>query len=546
EFIGLLADITPKRNMFLVRIDGEAIQKLGVAAGMSGSPVYLNGSLAGALAYSWSFSKQPIAGITPIGEMLDLLAPDASRAAAANPAPVPATDWNRLFSPEGILDFFDRYLSSRHARSTGRAVPLRSLPIPLTVSGLQLGAIPALQEELRMAGFLPIPAAGGAAAGNDTPAPKLEPGSAVAVKLIRGDVQVSALGTVTYTEGDRVLAFGHPFLNLGPTDLPMAAAEVQTIIPSLATSFKFGNPLEEVGVFEQDRTAGIAGRLGSVADLIPVRLDLTLPGGRVREYRFELIRTGYLTPYLLYMVLNGILNTEGRGFADPTVDIQEGSTILLQGQENIVLKNRFSGPISPYISAALPAFILHILMANEYEPAEISGINLRLRYDQEPHFARIERIWCDRGTVRPGESVTLSVALRPFREAGYTRTLEIEIPEEEPPGRILLQVGNGLELSHRDYGSRDSPPRDLPQLIRLINHLRSNDKVYVFLTRPGRETVIRGERFSHLPPSKASLLLEPQINEDILFLPERRILEDAIETDHVITGHRSLVLVVRQ
>jgi hypothetical protein len=550
EVIGLLPDIAPRRNLFLVRLSGERVERSGVAAGMSGSPIYLDGSLAGALSYTWGFSREPVAAVTPIHEMLDLLGEEATRSTALPAAGNTADRLRSLAVADEILQFFDRYFERIGRPAAASSVPLPALPVPLAVSGIDLAGHPALARAWERNGFLPIPAAPiAAAAGPAEPSgetAELVPGAAVAVKLVRGDLDISGVGTVTHIEGDRVLAFGHPLMNLGSTDLPMALAEVQTIIPSLNTSFKFATPLEEVGSFRQDRTAGLAGISGRQPEMVPVRLEIDLPENRSLEFRFEVVKTPYLSPYLLYGALNGILSSVWKEFGEATVEIQEGSTFLLLGmEENVSLQNLFAGPASPYIASATIAFIYHILMSNEYQPAQIAGINLRLRYAEEPRVARIDRIWLDRGTVRPGETVNLSVALRPFRQEDQTRTLGIEIPEEIRPGRLLLQVGDGMQMSRREMSIPISPPRDLEQLIFLINHLRTNDKIYVLLTREGAETIIRGERFSLLPPSRASILLEPQVNEDLLHIREQRITEDSIDTPYVISGHRSLVLEVR-
>lgn len=555
EVIGILPNIAPRRNLFLIRLQGEKAARWGVASGMSGSPIYLDGSLAGALSYTWNFSKEPVAAVTPIHEMLDLLGEFPERKAASLPPASTESQIKLLFRPERLVDYFNRYLERTRPLSLPGGFPLGNLAIPIAFSGIEPAAIPGLPEQFERSGFLPLPASTGsisrilAPPGGAVPAGgtnELQPGSAVAVKLIRGDVEVSAVGTVTHVDGDQVLAFGHPFLNLGSTDLPMALAEVQTLLSSYSSSFKFATPLQDVGSIHQDRMAGLAGRIGQEPAMLPVRLEIELPGDRTQEYRFEVVETPYLSPYLMYIALNGILSSAWKEFGEATVEIQEGSTFLLAGnRENVTLRNLFAGPTSPYTASATIAFIYHVLMGNEFEPVKVSGINLRLRYVEEPRIARIDRIWCDRDTVRAGETVSLSVAMRPYREPGVTRTLEIQIPEETRPGKLLLQVGNGLSMSRREHSAPEMVPRNLDQLILLINHLRTNDKVYVLLTREEGETVIRGERFSHLPLSRASVLLKAQVNEDHLYTTKRRILEDSIDTPYVIYGNRSLILEVR-
>ncbi|MBI4161107.1 MAG: hypothetical protein HY509_01515 [Acidobacteria bacterium] len=542
EVIGLLPNIAPGRNLFLVRLSGERAEAVGVPAGMSGSPIYLEGALAGAIAYTWGFAREPVAGVTPIHEMLDLLEGSPRAGAALHPAGESGALLRTLLEPDRLPAFFSGYFDPLPA-----GMPFPALPVPLAGAGIDLAGNPALARPLERIGLVPAPITAGAApAASPAALPSggsLKPGSAVAVKLIRGDLELSAVGTATHVEGDRVLAFGHPLLNLGAVDLPMALAEVQTVLPSFAGSLKFANPRQEIGRFQQDRMPGLAGQTGREPELLPVRLEMELPGGRSREFRFELVRTPYLSPYLLYLGLNSILSSAWRDFGEATVEILEGSTFLLPGlPENVSLRNRFSGPTSPLIASATVAFLYHILMSNEYEPARIAGVNLRLRYAAEPRVARIDRVWLDRGAVRPGESVNLNVGLRPYRLGEIIRTLEIRIPEEVRPGRLRLQVGDSLQITRGERSGEILLPRDLDQLVLLINHLRTNDRVYVLLSREGQETVIRGERLSGLPPSRASILLEPRRDENLLSLREQRILEDSIETDFVIQGRRSLFL----
>ncbi|MDH3592314.1 MAG: hypothetical protein OER88_10575, partial [Planctomycetota bacterium] len=411
EIIGKLAGIGPGRDLILARLEGGTLERTGVFAGMSGSPVYLDGKLIGAVAYAWGFATEPIAGITPVAEMqrVDRAGtPPNGRGTGRFEAA-----WRRFDRPAGWPALLRPDFSRLEAPGTARR-----LPLPLAWKGADPAAVERWGAPLRDAGFLPL--AGGSAAGEGGGVP-LAPGAPIGIQLMRGDLDMTATGTVTWIDGDRIWAFGHPLFGLGATDLPLTEARVQTILPSLMQSARFATAGPVRGALRQDRAAAIFGRLGGTAPTIPVRVEWTDDEGTERTFRFDVADDPFLTPLLLYAGLGGILGGDENAALDASLELLEGSAIALEGGATLEVDDRFSGPDAVATGAALPAVVLYLLAHNPWRPVRVAGVQLRYAYAPTGRTAAIERIELDRSRARPGERVEARVRYRPFR--GPPRTL---------------------------------------------------------------------------------------------------------------------------
>jgi hypothetical protein len=484
--------------------------------------------------------------VTPIEEMLDVQkrggAPGHSRSVPSLPG---ASPLSALFRPQEILAHFERYLSAGGVAPEPLAA-FNPISVPLSFSGFPASVLERLAPDLSRAGFVPVQV--GVAGRGQDPGDSLAPGSAVAVKLVKGDVEISAVGTVTYRDGDRLLAFGHPLLNLGPTSMPMSGAVVHALLPSLNSSFKIASPVSgEIGSIQQDRTVAIAGSTTAPARLIPVRVEMTGGTGKPQRFAFDLMEDSFLSPYLLYASLNAILSSAQKDYGEASVRLLEGSAIKVAGEDDIKLANLFAGDLAPFYASGTVAYISQLILNNEYHPARINGINLLLEYSDERKTARVERVWCGKDRVRPGEKVSLTLSLQPYRGEEITRTFELTIPEELTPGKVILQVGDGQSVSRKEEeGTPEFHPRDLSQLIYLINHIRPNDRLYVILTRPDNGILFHGARMPDLPPSKALVMIRPQTEGNFLRVGFRGISEDSIPTSFDIDGYKILTLEVEE
>ncbi len=539
EILGKLSDIGPDQDLILARCSGGPLARTGVLAGMSGSPVTVDGKLIGAVSYSWNFSKEPIAGITPIAQMLEIA--EIESAGGTRRSAAVEIDQRRLaaLSTPGLLaDFLSDELSAVLQRPAG-ALPIST---PLSVSGMGAAGLEGVERYLGGAGFVPLQSGG--AGRSPAPSPPLQPGSAVGLKLVRGDIDMTATGTVTWIEGNRILAFGHPLFGLGSVDLPLTGARVELLLPSLMRSSRLATPLAEAGSLRQDRASGVFGLLGAEPRMIPVRFKLGGAAVKERVYSFDVADDPLLAPLLLYLSLNGILSAHERTYGSATVRLEKGSVIKMAGDEDVEVDNIFSGARATEYGTGIAAYILHLLMNNAWSEPRIAGINLILDYDPTPLSAAIQRVSLDRYRVRPGETVSVKVVLSPYRGREETLTAKVKIPEETRPGNLQIHVGSAVAVSRAE--SYDTPvlPRDLDQLVSLINQLRRNDRIYITATGEDNGVLLEGSRLPNLPPSAATILSVPGGKGNLTPILRRSVLEEIINTDYAVEGSAKIELQV--
>jgi hypothetical protein len=302
-----------------------------------------------------------------------------------------------------------------------------------------------------------------------------------------------------------------------------------------------------VGVFRQDRSTGVFGYLGKKPRTIPVRMELQPDRGRPRKVSFDLVEDPFLAPYLLYAALNAVLSSDVKDYGELSVTYKDGSDIRIAGAEDIELRNLFAGDLSRLYASGTVAFITQILLGSEYRSVHIEGIDLNLGISDERKTARLQRAWVNRDRVHAGESVQVAVGIKPFRGPEVTREIDITIPREVPPGRLILQVGDAFTLARTDTDQVDDfVPKDLDHLIWLINHLRSNDRLYVVLTRSDNGLLFQGERLPNLPPSMSQVMARPQTRGNYLRLWYRGVAEESIPVALAVDGYRQLVIDVEE
>ncbi|MEE9217803.1 MAG: hypothetical protein V3U98_01920 [Acidobacteriota bacterium] len=539
EILGRLENIGPRQNLILARFSGGPLASTGVMAGMSGSPVYVDGKLIGATAYSWPFAREPVAGITPIHEMLRLLGRDHKPSLRAGIASGLELRGSAL-SPQMLSRALDAW--GARLQSGLRRAGAGATEVPVLLSGFQPSTTAELAQLFHM---LPLQGGGSGKRVDESPAPELAPGSPVGARLVGGDLEVTAVGTVTHRDGDHILAFGHPLLNLGPTAIPMTTARVEALLPSLATSFKFTSGGPVVGSILQDRLSGLYGRLGHKPRTIPARVEVTASGPRPVTYSLDLAEGPLLTPLLLHLSILNLLRVEGRDFGEVTVTIRPGSVIQIQGSEAIQLANLYSGSQSAFLASLTVAYIVYIVMNNEYRDAPVGAVNLLLEVTPGRRAVRLGRVWTERPVVAPGSALEVFVEVLPQRGRPRVETVTLEIPEEAREGRALLQVGDALALVRAEGSSTGAMPRDLDQLIWLINHLRSNDRVYVTLLQADSGVWAEGERLPNLPPTQSALIAPPQRGSNFLPIPVRGLAEESVRVSGAVEGYRLLYLEIR-
>jgi hypothetical protein len=550
--------IGTRRNLILARLEGGPLASAGVIAGMSGSPVYVDGRLIGAVSYALgSFSKEPIAGITPIDEMTSETAMDAARPMAARvhldfpytqesltAAFRKALDWNRPFAdhPEDA-----RLVGTTSVAGLGTEVAamLRPIATPLMMSGFQADVADTLGGAFRDQGFIPA-AAGPAGSHGEMPYEgPLKPGDAIGVMFVDGDLQLGGTGTVTNVDGDRVYAFGHPMYNLGPTEFPMTRAYVYTVLPSLYSSSKLSTTGEVIGTFTEDRATAIAGRLGPGPRTVPVTLTLESDRVPTHVFHFTVAKDELFTPLMTFSALQNTLLSYERQYGAATYSVK--GTVGLKDHEPISFENLFSGTgqESPATSAA--SYIIApvtTLLSSNYEKVDVERIDLTFKATEEAMSASLERVWIDDPRPRAGKSVPVKILLRTYRGEDIVETVPIEIPANAR-GSLSVLVADGGRLTQLDQRDARGPePRSIEQLVRSLNKVRRNDAVYVRLLSSDPGAVVNGEVLSSLPPSVLAVVESDRSSGSVNTIASATLGEWSRPIGRTISGQRTIQISV--
>jgi hypothetical protein len=557
EIMGVLKNVQPKQDLILARLSGGPLEKTGVIQGMSGSPVYIDGRMIGAVAYSFPFAKDPIAGIQPIGQMLDILDPRgvaAPRVAAAAAAELIVPEQTPAAFVSGLLEKVRNGATLQEALAfPSGLVPagggsLTRIQTPLSVSGVTPTAMQAFAPLFGAYGFSMVQSgtSGGAAYLPSRPSNRLEPGSAVNAHLVSGDLDISANGTVTHVDGDKVYAFGHPFLSAGPLDLPMTSAYVISTLAKLDSSSKLAVPVDVVGAFRQDRATGILGSMAEKSSTIPLTINIKA-GTLNTPYKLEIVNDRYLTPLLTALsIMNAITATE-RSLGEITMSVT--GKLQLRNSEPVNISNISTGDGNGATMASMAAIApLQYLLASGFDGSLIEKMELEVVTSDRKTSATLEQISLDRNEARPGETVTLTALLRGTRGETFVEQYPVVIPAGLPAGRIQIFVGDGgtVTASEMRRGSTGAPP-GLAAAVRELNKLRKNDRLYVKIVSNQPGVVISGEELPSLPPSMIALLDTPRAStRSVAPLSQSTVGEyEMPPSKYVLQGQRSLTLTVK-
>lgn len=533
EVLGVLDGFpAPRQSAIIARLSGEQVKRTGVFAGMSGSPVYIDGRLVGAVAFTFPFVKEPIAGITPIRFMLDIFATGGARADAMTDKSVAEESMrNKRMTNGGRISVSLDDLTATEWRSELRAAMQQSrllaesdsssafaafagqqltpIKTPIVFSGISADALARFAPQLEASGLLPVAGAGVAA--RITPlAPADErtllPGTSVSVQLVRGDYSIAASGTVTLRDNEKIYAFGHPFLGAGSAQMPMTTASVVAVVPSAMNSFKLSVPGQMVGTIEQDRSTGIYGRLGASPRMIPVRVNLRTSREATSTYNFEVAHDEALTPLLLNLTLFSTITGSERSFGNATVSLH--GSIETEAGEPVRIERRFAASNAAMLAAGSVAAPAGLLLNSGFARATIKGITLDIEALDGKQIAALDSITLDRDEARPGESVNLNAYLRTPAGETIVRHISLQIPADAAPGALLLFVGDGGALNRFSANALGGnfAPRSAAELVRLINDAPRNDRLYVKMFRSAAGAIVGARELPSLPPSVLATL----------------------------------------
>jgi hypothetical protein len=537
EVLGILKNVNgPKGDVILVRLSGAKVDYTGVVAGMSGSPVYFDGKLAGAVAFRiGEFSKEPIAGITPIAEMLEINAMDNSPENSSSAAKSRVTAVTKTSGPG----------------STTIPVPdfanyLKPIETPLVFNGFSQDTVQRFAPQFAAAGIVPVMGAGSV---SDAKQPEpLEPGSAVSAILVRGDMDISATCTVTYMDAHHLLACGHPLMQFGMVDLPMTKADVVATLPSPLNAFKIVNATEPVGAFVQDRHTGILGEFGKKPDMIPV--TLTIHGGlQPKQFHYEVLNNPQLSPVAMMATVFNALHGVNE-YGDETTYRMSGS-ISVQGYPDVALQDIFTPVDGGQPAAILAAMSLGNDFGRVYDnPYSTPGIrNVRLDFDlvHERRWARLESARTDLTEARPGSDIMIEALLRPYRGDPVVRHIPVHIPTSVSKGllRILVSDGETLDLLRPSNPVFDRR-LDLASTIGLLNKQHVNNRVYVSLLEADPEAVVADKVMPALPLSIMNVMDGMRGTQEMMVQAESSVNESRTPPlDYAVSGAQVLSIVVK-
>lgn len=584
EVLGVMRNIFyTKQDLIMVGVSGPYIDDAGVIAGMSGSPVYIDGKLVGALAYRFGmFPKKPIGGITPIGHMLAI-----RDAMELEPEPSPNGPTGRFDDrdenregpwPKGApfhpdYSWMDEGPSNTeyfpHAGQMFGSSSLKPISVPMVFSGFHPMTLTLFENKMRRHGLVPVSGGGvgsvnpagalhGGSRGSDdmvedqtrelseSSSSTLEPGSAVSAQLIRGDFNLSGTGTVTWRDEDAILAFGHPFLWAGALNIPMNEAEIITVIPDQAGSTKISTVANEVGSVLWDHTNGLYGQLGDVARMIPVELSYSDNGRTNENYHFDVMIADGWTPMLVNMAVANTIIANGRSVGERTIKLD--GRIVLSGQSNIIFDDQFSGQASIAALTRDINRVLNFVFDNRFITPILESMKIEVQSSNQRKTAVIEDVWFGSDILKPGEILEVKIFLKPYRGDRLVRQLSVPIPKNISDGPVQVLVGSAQAVTQHDMTTvpQRFRPSDGPRLIELINNRRTGNRLYLKMYQGGLGGIVKGREMPGLPPSVLAVMHSERTKGSFIPIREKVVAEEAIKTDYVIVGQKLSRLTIKR
>jgi len=533
EVLGVLKNTNgPKGDVILVRLHGTKAEYTGVVAGMSGSPVYFDGKLAGALAFRiGEFSKEPIAGVTPIGEMLEIKALDKSPAEALSPAKLELQANTKTSTPgvDGGIPDFANYL--------------KPIETPLVFSGFSEDAVRMFASQFAAAGIVPVMGVG-SVSDEKQPEP-MEPGSAVSAVLVRGDMDIAATCTVTYMDAEHLLACGHPLMQFGSIDLPMTKAEVVATLASPLNAFKIVNATEPIGAFVQDRHTGIMGEFGKTPDMIPV--TLTIHGGpSTKEFHYSVLNNPKLSPVaMMATVFNALHGINEYG---EEITYRMNGEINLNGYPEVRVQNMFAAADGGQPAAVLAAVSVGDrftrIYDNPYNVPDVRGVKLDFEISRERRWARLESARTDVTEARPGDDITIEAVLRPYRGDSIVKQIPIHIPTSASHGPLRILVSDGETLDRTRHPAPTLGRKlDLASTVAWLNKQHVSNRVYVSLLEADPEAMVADKVMPTLPFSIMNVMEGMRGTQDMIVLGESSVSEASTgPLDYVVSGAQVLTI----
>ena len=540
EVLGVLPKFQEGSDIILVRIlDGPVVeQNTGIFAGMSGTPVYVGGRLIGAIAFSWSFQKQPIAGVTPIESMLQAFEKKGSSTEESLPAALPRPRTPVKLAGHDVTAV--RVVSTKFDQAfvDAHTLALRPVATPIFCSGFGDRAIHHLGDFFRRYGLEAVAGPGNMHRNIDI---ELQPGATLGVQLVSGDFDISTAGTVTYRDGNRLLAFGHPLMKLGQTQLPLTTAWVHQIVTKMDFSFRMASGIAPVGTLAQDTAWSIAGQLGSVPDMIPATFEIhDLDNDLSHTYRVQICNDPVLRQQLILMCGYDAISAAYDANDEGTVEV----SFTVQGQKGATVSRAdtfaFQGEPSADILSDMLS-VVTLLEKNRFTPQPISAVKLSANISRRNRTATIERVWAEEPVARAGEDVTLHVVIRPNGEDATEKVVRLHMPLELPKGYLRLAVSSGGYGWMLRSGLRLLTPEfnKLETVIKEYEQMEQNTQLLTLAAIPTVGLRIGDTLLNNLPKTAVSVISSSERTDIATGYSE---LSQVVDTPYVLDGLAVMML----
>ena len=488
KILGILEDRSPSGDLILAKVSGPLIDKSGgIAAGMSGSPVYIDGKLVGAIGYTWGLTDHTVGLITPIESMLDIFKlnsvqdserdieikePEKKEISFSNPIKIDDREFSRI-------NFAKSYMAAKELATESGTLVAYPAKTPLMVNGINGRALDNLMEDLGDYDLVPVKTGTAGSTGSENKVP-LEPGSAIAVQMVRGDVNVSAIGTLTYKENNQILGFGHPFLQLGQVEYFLSGAEILTIIDQMEMPFKLGMPSNPAGTITQDRNAGVGGRLDQLPEIIPVNVEVIDKDlNQKEEIEFQVIQDEELVVSLItnstLQAIDAAIDRRGYGTAEVEIGIMADKL-----PDNIFEYNNMYFSNNDVAASSITDFynLLNLIVTNPFEKVDLISLDYKVTIERKRQVAIIEEVELLNKELYPGDTAEIEVTLRPYRKEPFKTIYQVKIPENIQTGEASLTVSGGMYGTNYQVESAFSPQEDKEDESYIVGeHYKSLDSL---------------------------------------------------------------------
>jgi hypothetical protein len=534
----------PKSDIIWVMCSGGPLDENGVMSGMSGSPVYIDGKLIGAIALraAGSFIKRPIAGVTPIAEMLGIIE-NSEKGGSKNQGMM--EEWDIPFPLQGQSDSGEKQSEARTQNPESGLVASSLMPIqmPIMMGGFGQKAIEYITPILKKYNMVAVQG-GGISAQDEPDDIKIEPGAVIVIQFVRGDYNVYASGTITYVDGNKVLAFGHLMYGIGKTNLPIAIGRISLVVPSLMASSKQGSPIRIIGTLTQDNIYGLLTDLTKQPEFIPMKVRIKFQeNNQTQEYNFEVAKNRLFSPMFIFITALETILDATKQMGDYTMKTH--SEISIKGYPKLIKDDVFSGLV-PDVVASDFATPIYMIMQNRFEDVDVENISLDVTFEDKRTNAIIDDVQINKSLVKPGDSVNVTISITPYMQDTIIKQFDVVIPGDTPEGRALLRISDATAntMWERSRAPMRARVTDLAQLIKLIQEDESNNNIIIELFSPKAGVIIRGEELPALPFTAFSVMNSSKQVGTTGPTFGTTFLKQRINTDYVISGNVSLPLTI--